>query len=194
MRKINSLLIIILFVTVKSFGQTNNAFDLARVSKINNKLVFLFSEPLNEYETAFTFENSIQNYDCLNPQELVIESIKNANKEAADQGKPYDAIILVDGSLRDLAITWNDKSKDNAIARVRKNEGKLVFVQCEPLTNYDVVGKYDISGLGQQILLGSCPSQQEKIDKLIKKSIRDEIEFDAVMYGSSKYDFSIKFK
>lgn len=188
------IVIITIGLLTLSYRQTQTDYALARVGKLNNKLVFLWCEPVNDYETAFTFENLIQNYNCLSPEQLCIESIKNANVEAANQGRIYDAIVTVNGSPRDMAIIWKDKSKDNAIARVKKNEGKLVFVQCEPLANYDIAGKYNISGVGQQVLLGSCPTYQQKIDKLIRKASNDKLDFDGVMVGSSKNDFAIKFK
>ena len=188
------LFTVLLNFSLCSFAQTNTDFSLARVSKSNNKLVFNKCEPINEYEIAFTFENLIENLDCLSPEQLNIESTKNANIEAVNQGKLYDAIIFSEGSSRDIAITWKDKSKDNAIARVKKNEGKFVFIQCEPLTNYDIIGKYNVSGVGQQLLLGTCPTHQQKIEKLIKKAGKDKLDYDAVMYGSSTNDYAIKFK
>lgn len=195
MKKIFSAIVIVTIGLVTlSFTNTKTDYALARVSKLNNKLVFLWSEPVNDYETAFTFENLIQNYECLSPEQVCVESIKNANREAANQGRLYDAIVTVNGSSRDIAVTWTDKSKDNAIARVKKNEGKLVFVQCEPLENYDIAGKYNISGAVQQVLLGTCPTHQQKIDKLLKKADKDKLDFDGVLYGSSKNDLAIKFK
>lgn len=187
------LVIVAITLVIFSFRQTQTDYALGRTNKTNNKLVFYHNEPINEYEVAFTFKNSIENFNCLSPQELIAESIKNANVEAANQGRIYDALII-GTSDRDMAITWKDKSKDNAIARVKKNEGKLVFIECEPLTNYDIVGKYNISGVGQQLLLGTCPSHQEKVDKLIKKAGKDKSGFDGVIYGSSKNDLAIKFK
>lgn len=176
-----------------SFRQTQTDYALGRANKTGNKLAFFWNDPINEYEVAFTFKNSIENFNCKSPQQIIDASIQNANAEAANQGRIYDALIL-GTSDRDMAITWKDKSKDNAIARVKKNEGKLVFIECEPLANYDIAGKYNISGVGQQILLGSCPGHQEKVDKLIKKAGKDKLDFDGVMYGSSKNDLAIKFK
>ena len=149
-----------------SFRQTQADLTLGRVNKANNKLVFYFNEPINEYEVAFTFSNPIENLNCISPNQVIDGSIKNANIEAANQSRIYDAIILSSAG-RDMAITWKDKSKDNAIARVKKNEGKLVFIECEPLANYEIAGKYNISGFGQALLLGTCPTHQEKIDKII---------------------------
>ena len=182
------ILAIAILFNLASYGQT----DQARVSKVNNKLIFFYNEPINDYEIAFTFKNSIQNFDCLNPEQISNESIKNANLEAANQGRIYDAIVVSNSSERDMAITWKDKSKDNAIARVKKVEGKLVFVQCEPLVNYDIASKYNVTS-GVLKLLGKCPTLQSNIDKLIKKASKGS-NFDGVMYGSSTNDLAIKFK
>jgi hypothetical protein len=193
-KTILGLLIVVTGLVTLSFSQSQTDYALARVSKLNNKLVFLWSEPINDYETAITFENKIQNYHCLSPEQVSFESIKNANAEAANQGKIYDAIVTVNGSSRDLAIIWKDKAKDNTIARVKKQEGKLVFVQCEPLMNYEIAGKFNIFGVGQQVLLGTCPTHQQKIDKLLQKASKDRLDFDGVIYGSTKNDLVIKFK
>ena len=141
-----------------------------------------------------TCEADSPTYNCSSPQEVFAASIKNANVEAANQGRIYDALIIVTAGERDMAITWKDKSKDNGIARVKKIEGKLIFVECEPLTNYDITNKYDVSGVGTQILLSACPSHQQKIDKLIKKAGKEKTDFDGIIYGSSKNDLAIKFK
>lgn len=187
------ILLTVIGMSLMSFQQSQTDYSLARVNKTNNKLVFFWNEPLNEYEIAFTFANGIANIDCKSPQQIIDASIQNANFESANQGRTYDAIIL-GKAHRDLAITWVEKSKDNAIARVKKNEGKLVFIECEPQVNYDIVGKYDVSGLSQQILFGTCPNLQKKIDNLIKKSFKDKLDFDGVIYGSSKNDLAFKFK
>ena len=178
---------------ILSFRQNSTDYALARTNKTNNKLVFFWNEPINEYEVAFTFLNNIENFNCKSPQQLVDSSIKNANYEAVQQGRNYDAIIF-GTSDRDLAIIWKDKSKDNALCRVKRNEGKYIFVECEPFANYDIVGKFSISGVVQQLLIGTCPEHQANIDKLIKKAVKENIEFDGVMYGSTKNDLVIKFK
>lgn len=171
--------------------QTDNS--LARVKKTNNKLFFFRNEPVNDYEISFTFVNQIENMNCKNPQEIINESIKNANIEAANQSRFYDAIIFGTGE-RDMAITWKDKTKDNAIARANKVEGVLFFVECEPLTKYDIASKFDVSGVGQQLLLGTCPTFDEKITKLMRKATKSKVPYDALLYGSSTNDMSIKFK
>lgn len=95
--------------------------------------------------------------------------------EAGAQGKSFDAIILGKGE-RDMGIVFTDKenSKDISIARVSKTTGKYVFIECEPINDYDVVEKYKITGAGQKLLTGSCPSHQDMIDKLLKKAFKAE--------------------
>jgi hypothetical protein len=176
-----------------SFSTIQNDYSLGRVNKTNNKLVFFWNEPINDYDISFTFKNSIENFHCKSPQQLIDASLTNANSEAAVQGRLYDALVF-SKSDRDMAIIWKDKAKDNAIARVKKTDGKLVFIECEPINDYEIVGKYDVSGVGQQLLIGTCPTHNQKIDKLIKKSEKDKLDYDAIMYGSSKHDLAVKFK
>lgn len=190
------LTVVILLLTVTSFKvdrPQETDTSLARANKTNGKLAFYWNEPVNSYAVSFTFENKIENFYCKSPQQIIDASITNANYEAAQQGRLYDAIIL-GTSARDMAITFNDKDKDNSIARVKKREGKLIFVECEPLVNYDIAGKYNVSGTGQAIMTGTCPSHEKRMDKLLKKANKDKLDFDGVMYGSSKNDLIIKFK
>jgi hypothetical protein len=199
-KTIKKVAVIILAATiglsVASFTKSKSQqtdYALARTNKINNKLAFFLCEPANEYEVAFTFKNLITNINCASPQQILAATIQNANYEASNQNKLYDAVIL-GNTERDMAIVWKDKTKDNSIARVKKVEGKLLFVECEPIANYDVTAKYDVSGAGQKIMTGTCPSQDEKIAKIMKKAGKEKINYDGVMYGSSKNDLVIKFK
>jgi hypothetical protein len=187
MKKI--ILSAIMVASISLSSQTDNS--LARVAKNNNKCVFNHNEPINEYDVAFTFINLIP--ECKTEKEAETITITNANQEAGNQGKLYDAIIIGDNE-RDIAIVWKDKSKDNAIARVSKVEGRYVFINCEPLTNYEMVSKYNVEGAGQQLLLGTCPTRVEKISKIIKKSEKSKLSYDAVIYGVSENDLVIKFK
>ena len=187
--------LIMTMILILSFNQKQTIDkSFARVGKINNKFAFFWNEPINDYEVAFTFENIIPNYNCSSPRQILDHSLNNANKEAANQNKLFDGIIIAPSTKRDLAIVFKDKTQDNAIARVNRNEGKFLFIECEPLTDYDVVGKYNVSGVGRAALTGNCPTLQRKIDNLIKKGTKAKLEFDAVIFGSSKNDLVIKLK
>lgn len=166
-------------------------YALAKAPKLNNKLVFYHNEPVEEYEVVFTFENIIPNVVCNNAQQNSDVSLRNANSEAANQGRLFDAIIVGANTNRDIAITWKDKSKDNSVARVSRVEGVYLFVGCEPINNYEVVFKKDVSSTG--VMLGMCLDDNKMAANLMKAAAKKKIEFDAVLIGNSKNDMVIKF-
>lgn len=167
--------------------------SIAATKKASNKLIFLFNEPTQEYDVAFTFVNRIVS-NCNTLLTLGDSSVLNANKEALNQEKFYDAIILSTGE-RDKAIKFKDKSKNNSECRCEKQGGKLVFLFCEPSSEYDIVMKLDVAGAGQQLLLGTCPTIQEKVDKMMRKVEKKKLEYDAIIYGTSSAEaLAVKFK
>lgn len=197
------LLALLALGVILSFKSTETEKGLARANKTNNKVIFFYSEPTAEYETQFTFRNSIENINCKSTQEIINEALKSANTESANQNRLYDAIII-GKSERDIAITFKNKGKDeNSIARVSKTEGKYVFIECEPIGEYEMVDKHKPTTFGGNFLNAlaaseggkkTCPSLQDKIETLIKKSEKAKKPYDGIMYGSGSNDLSIKFK
>lgn len=173
--------------------QTSNDNALARVSKINGHAVFYHNEPVSNYEVAFTFKNSIRNFDCNTVESNMDAAVKNANMEAGEQMKLYDALII-GSSDRDIAVTFTDKTKDNSIARVKREGGVLLFLGCEPLSGYNIVKKIDVSGEAWKMVSGQCPTWESKIEKILKKVDRKKNACDAIILGDTKWDFLIKFK
>lgn len=170
--------------TSKSVVIHNETSALGRVNRSNGKIIFFYSEPVNSYEVAFTFVNSIPDIDCKTTKEIINATITNASLESGMQNKLFDGIIIGDNH-RDVAITFADKTKDNAVARMNLQNGKYVFVECEPLSDYVILTKKEVSSS-----LGNCLSMQHKIDKLLTKA---KSKADAVMFSSTKYDQVIKF-
>lgn len=179
---------ILLTVTTSSFSVAQqNDSSLAKVNKRINKFAFLWSEPVGSYNVAFTFKNSIQYINCLSPQQIIDNSIKNATTEANKLGKAYDGLIV--GTLGvDTAILFSDKTQDNSLASVKSINGKFLFAECKPLMNYDIVDKIDISENKN-----NCFTHQERIDKLLKKADKSKKDYDALVYGISG-SILIKFK
>jgi hypothetical protein len=182
-----------LFCIVSAFHMPEKDCALARAPKVNNRLVFYHNTPESDYEVAFTFSNNIPNFVCNNSEGNINESLANANTESANQGRLYDALIIGEGTDRDVAITWKDKTKDNSTARVNKTEGKYVFVGCEPICDYEVVFKKDVSRPGQRLAFGTCPTDDQIISDLMKGADKKKIEYDAIMITNSKNDLVIKF-
>lgn len=189
--------IITLFITaIVAIGcysflpENDNA--LARASRVNGKLVFYHNEPVSNYEVAFTFKNIVKNIDCNTVQQNMNASITNANYESGQQGRLYDALIIGKGSERDIAITFTDKAKDNSITRVAREGGVLLFLGCEPVNKYDIVKKLEV--FPWKAKRGKCPSWNDKVDMLLKKSDRKKNNCDAVVIGDTKYNLLIKFE
>ena len=62
-------------------------------------------------------------------------------------------------------------------------------------SDYTIVKKIDVSGEVKQMLLGGkCPTQAEKIDKLLKMGDKKKMDCDGIMRGDTKFDLLIKFK
>lgn len=82
--------------------------------------------------------------------------------------------------------------KDLSLARVQKMSGKLVFLGCEPVNDYDVA--FEIKGF----TLGNFDTPNEisnfVIKNALKISAKEKKEFDGVIIGSGKVDIAIKFK
>jgi hypothetical protein len=82
--------------------------------------------------------------------------------------------------------------KDLSLGHVQKMSGKLVFLNCEPVNNYDIAFEIKV------ISLGSFKSPDDIANSVVKNALKtskkDNMEFDAVIVGSGRIDVAIKFK
>ena len=85
-----------------------------------------------------------------------------------------------------------NETKDYSLARVSKMSGKYVFMQSEPINDYDVV--YELKG----VAFSDFESPTEIADFVLKRARKMEDKeqkpYDAVIVGSNKVDLAIKFK
>lgn len=189
MKRVFFLLLISSIISI-AFTNDTKDFSLARVKTVSGKLVFYNNEPIEKYETVFSFENVIINYETISTQKVMDESVQNAMKESGLQdGKSFDAIITRSNSKRDLAIKFASSKKDNSIARISPVNGKYIFIECDPLSEYDVVSNIKVS---------PGANRQKTIDKILNKAFKEEEKesksFDGILFGSTTYNSSIKFK
>lgn len=94
---------VILFgaLLIGSMAATNdNEKDLARVQRINGKLVFVMSEPLQSYEVVETVNTSVT--AMLAGQQSISDQVKEMIRKAMAREKKgkytFDAVITSDGS------------------------------------------------------------------------------------------------
>jgi hypothetical protein len=186
-----NLIITVFFSTILlvAFNYDKTDKSLARVKTVSGKLVFYENEPVEKYEVVFSFENLMPNYERITTQKVMDFSVQNAFKESGLQGgKQFDGIITRPKTKRDLAVKFLDKSKDNSIARVFRVNGKFVFIECEPINEFNIVSNIKVKFQS---------TRQQTIDEILKKAFKEERkgkEFDGILFGSTTYDNSIKFK
>lgn len=91
-----------------------------------------------------------------------------------------------------MSLIIKEQSKDYSLAKVMKIEDKYVFLNAEPVQEFEVVyqiltyktGSYNNLDHIANYVMGLALRKQKKEGK----------EFDAIIVGSTKYDIAIKFK
>jgi hypothetical protein len=114
--------------------------DLAKTRQVQGKYVFCYTQPVAPYDVAFSFASTYAPSEKMTVNDVVSGCLTGALTEAGAQLKPFDAIILQPGA-RDIAIKFKDTvaPADRALATVPKQQGKYLFVYCEPVAEYQVV-------------------------------------------------------
>ncbi len=96
------------------------------------------------------------------------------------------ALIL---SIVGLAFTNSDLD-DKDLCKVSKYNGKYIFWQCVPVSDYEEV-------FTVKLFLENCLRQTSQSEEMIKEAIvqasMSKIEFDAVVVGSTERDVAIRF-
>ena len=187
------------------FAQQEN--DIARVTKINGVPVYIFNEPLNDYEVLANKGTGIK-AGSLFTAGLVNEGIsakvakyvKRLNKEAKKGSFEYDAILYSEGKQA-VAIKFKDSfdAQKRDLAKVKQINGTLVFAMCEPVEPYEIsveksggakVGSYLTGGLVNKGIAGDL---SQFVRRLEATAVEEGKEIDAIIYNSGKRAIGIKF-
>ena len=83
---------------------------------------------------------------------------------------------------------------DKSLARVQKVSGKYVFLNCEPINEYEVVYEVKAVPLSANSVSSTYKISNFVLNKAFKMEKKQGKDFDAVIIGTSKYDLAIKFK
>lgn len=97
-----------------------------------------------------------------------------------------------------LFITTSLTAQDQRLARVKKMQGKELYILAEPLRAYEIVsdkhqrsGKFFSKGGASKMAIST--KLEVLIKKMLKESIKEGYEFDALLYEDGKRAFAIKF-
>lgn len=89
----------------------------------------------------------------------------------------------------------NEPTKDLSLAKVNKKSGKYIFLNCEPVHEYEVVYNIEIKFV---ISSSQMDTTDEIADMVLKRAFKmqkkEGKEFDAIIVGTQKVDLAIKFK
>jgi len=93
-------------------------------------------------------------------------------------------------ALLSFLFSFKPYTDDNDLCLVNNRNGKLVFWNCDPLEEYDVV--FSFKGTANNV------TQAQQSANMVKEAIvqahTDQKEFDAIIVGNTERDEAIKFK
>ena len=201
-------MLFVLCLTANTIFAQENDNDLARVNRVNETPVYIYSEPLNEYGVVATKgtggkAGSFLTGGVVNEgiSAKASQYLKRLNKEAKKKKFEFDAVLYSNGKQA-AAIKWNDNydTKNKDLARVKSINGVLVFALCEPVNDYEVVieksggakvGSYLSGGLANKGIEGDLTQFVRRIQKGADEEGKT---IDAIIYNAGKRAIGIKFK
>lgn len=80
------------------------------------------------------------------------------------------------------------QEKDYSLSRAQRISGKLVFMNSEPLQEYEVVFQV------KPFYMGSPETPHELAEPVVKKAINERQDFDAIIMNVGKRHIAVKFK
>ena len=116
------------------------ASALGQTRQMQGKYVFCYTQPVAPYDVAFSFASTYTPHERMTLNDVASGCMAGALTEAGAQLKAFDAIIIQPGA-RDIAIKFKDTvpAAERGLATVPKQQGKYLFLYCEPVTEYQVV-------------------------------------------------------
>ncbi|MFY0594603.1 hypothetical protein [Roseivirga sp.] len=204
--KIITTIATLILITQLTIAQEGN--DYARVSKVNGIPVYIFNEPLNDYDVVASrgtggkagslLTGGLVNEGISGKVSQYVKRLTKLSKKK--KGFEFDAILYSSGKQA-IAIKFKedlDPAKKD-LARVKNINGTLVFALCEPIVEYDLVveksggakvGSYLSGGLANKGIEGDLT----QFARRIKKAAEEEGNtIDAILYNAGKRAIGIKF-
>jgi len=190
MKKIVFFLLISLLTFNLLKSQEENK-GLSTVNKIKFKEVYVYSEPIRSYEIVGEVYSMASQLLTVTSQ--VIEDIPNMKsmidnlvslcitKEQKGKVKNFDGIITYDGYIAYLIKFKDENTEKSGLGRVKKLYNKDIYVMCEPLVSYEIIG--EVAAKKEQIL-----SADQSIDTFMKILIENTIRIMNVYYPDLTYD------
>lgn len=100
------------------------------------------------------------------------------------------------GPILGMFIGANIQTPDNSLARVERTSGKYIFLNAEPVSDYEIVFPVEIKVVWDNSQINSLDKISNLVlSKALKTAEKEGKEFDALIIKSGqKQDLAIKFK
>jgi len=105
-----------------------------------------------------------------------------------------NVLSFLAGAILMISFSFLPKESSNkSLATVQKQQGKYVFLFCEPVAEYEIVDQWvcTVNLSGGSILQDNA---DELLKDAFKRAKKKGYEFDAVISGSAAKDLAVKFK
>ena len=98
--------IFVAFLMAFTYPQTQDK-SLGRVQKMSGKLVFMYSEPVNEYDVAFEIKSPgiVWSNPEATPDGIADFVVKRAMKISKEENKEFDGVVIGSGKI-DIAVKF----------------------------------------------------------------------------------------
>lgn len=160
------------------------AVATARVGQAQGKYVFCYTQPVAAYDVAFTYQATYTPSQSMTLNTIIAGELTSALTEAGAQLKAFDAILIQPGA-RDVAIKFRDDvpQDQRALATVPRQEGKELYLFCEPLATYDVVKTEGISWYNHAF--GGAYYSFARVEENLLKTAKKSENVDAILFGET---------
>lgn len=181
-------LTLLVSISLTSFAQQNDK-SLVKVRQYDGIYVFCDNEPVSEYEII----------DRMQIKLAWSGHYTEIRKRFVKEAKSYplaQAIVLNDGG-RAIAIKFKNSDDENLnLARATKENGVYIFTDCDPLSEYEVLGEKKVASTARAAM-GMSVSYTTVKEKLTKKAVKENPDASGILLdfgGMSDKTEIIKFK
>lgn len=186
-------------INIILLGQNDKG--LAKVQKIKGKEVYIYCEPILEYEiidkvTSITGVLGSLTGDTPEIDDMIKEMITSSiNRELKGKIGKFDAILTTDGESAVLIKFKEGNVEKRGLGIAQKIKGKYIFLYSEPIENYENVD--NINSLIAQIF--GIPTIKKMINEMVDKSVSKEKKekvkpFEGIITSDGKDGILVKFK
>ncbi|WP_395804182.1 hypothetical protein [Daejeonella sp.] len=192
MLKKNLLAFFIILTYFQGFGQNN----IAIVNKIQGFYIFTDSQPISDYEVVGEVTTESHNDSEINRSKGQYQPIRDFLINAARRVN-YTADGLVfslvnGGNDKALIIKFKEKSANNSHSKVNQYQGVNVFVDSEPLNEYEYIGS--VLDKGKSNIFQYSDLRDKLIVTCKKEIVNSKAIVLKLVYGGTDTGDVIKFK